>query len=172
MENYNLILANYLELKDDQYSLNISTEIVEKIGIPIQLLNAAKAEITKTNEFILKAKAEPNHELVLTDPKALFATAPTGQLTTNGQEEAQSGFVWAPYNIRGIRFTCRTNAALTPVYTCKTYSSGLWQARTAVGSLFTNTIVDVPLYVSNDYIRVAFSTTDSNGGSATFEGHM
>lgn len=41
---------------------------------------------------------------------------------------------------------------------------------TTNGTLSSNTIIDVPLYVSNDYIRVAFRTTDSNGGSAAYEG--
>ncbi len=171
--DYNSILAHYLELKDGKYLLNISDEIVSKIAIPAVLLESAKEEVAKTNELIAKIKSDPKHVLSLTDPKdpkVTLLSAPTGTLTTNGTEEAQSGFVWASYNTAKIRFRCRSNAALTPVYTCKTYSSGSWQSKTAIGTLGSNTTVDVPLYVSNDYIKVAFSTTDSNGGTATYEG--
>ena len=168
--DYNLILAYYLELKDSKYSLNISDEIVAKSGIPAIVLEEAKEELAKTNELIAQVKSDPKNVLTLVDPKAIILANPTGTLTTTGQEEALSDFVWAPAGVMQIRFTCRTNAALTPVYTCRTYSSGLWQVRTAVGTLFSNTIVDVPLYVSNDYVRAGFRTTDSNGGRATYEG--
>jgi hypothetical protein len=86
-------------------------------------------------------------------------------------EEVRSNLIWAPSGTGRIRFSCRTNAALTPVYTCKTYSSGIWNAITKVGISITDTRIDVPLYVSNDFIKVAFQTSDSNGGRAVYEGY-
>ena len=82
-----------------------------------------------------------------------------------------SRFFWAPSGIKGIQFSCRANAAIIPIYNCKTYSSGAWQTKSAVGVIGTNTTIKVPLYVSNDHVQVAFSTSDSNGGIATYRGY-
>lgn len=169
-EYYKSILVHYLTLENNQYVLNASEETLSKIGVPCEVLSQINEELAKTNEIIITKKADPNCELLLTDPKDLRA-APNGTLTTSGQGEVISPFIGAPYGIRGIRFHCRGNAAITPIFTCMTYSSDLWQSRTAIGLIGTITPVEVPLYVSNDYIRVSFSTTDSNGGSATYEGY-
>lgn len=178
----NLILVNYLELTDETYVLNISAEEAEQLGVPFELYENALSEIATTNEFVKKTKKDPSVEIELTDPqKALKSrnadnfpvpyAAPSGTLTTNGQEEVMSGYIWAPSGTKGIQFLCRANAAITPIYNCKTYSSGSWQTKSAVGAIGTNTTIKVPLYVSNDNIRVAFSTSDSNGGTATYEGY-
>lgn len=178
----NMALVNYLELVGDKYVLNISQSEAEEIGVPETLYNGAQSEIAKTNEVIKELLNDPNTELELTDPQDIPETrsaldrptlysAPSGTLRTNGQEEAMSNLIWAPIGTKGIEFLCRANAAITPMYTCKTYSSGSWQSKTAVGAIGINTTVKVPLYVSNDYIKVAFSTTDSNGGTATYQGY-
>lgn len=178
----NMVLSKYLELNNEQYTLSISAEEAEKLGVPFGLYEDAQRELSTTNALIQKLKNDPNTILELTDPKVApksrsnwdtpsLYSAPTGTLRTNGQEEVMSGFVWAPSGTKGIEFLCRANAALTPLYNCKTYSSGAWQSKSAVGALGVNTTVQVPLYVSNDNIRVAFSTSDSNGGTATYQGY-
>ena len=96
---------------------------------------------------------------------------PSGTLTTNGNEETVAGYIWTPSGTKGIRFICRTNVTMMPYYTCKTYSSGLWQTRSKFGSLATNTTIKVLLYTSHDYCKIAFCTTDSFGGSAIYEGY-
>lgn len=180
----NSVLVNYLELVGDKYVLNISEKDAEAIGVPTDLYTGTLNEIKGTNELISKLKEDPKMELQLTDPQVALKTrsvweqstpyaalAPSGTLTTNGQEEADSGLVWAPYGTKGIEFLCRANAAITPAYACRTYSSGSWQSKTAIGAIGTNTTVRVPLYVSSDYVKAAFSTTDSNGGMATYQGY-
>lgn len=178
----NLVLVKYLELVDEAYVLNISAEEAEQLGVPFVLYENALSEIATTNEFIKKVKKDSATEIELTDPQKALKSRyidnfpipyadPSGTLTTNGQEEATSGFIWAPSGTKGIQFLCRANAAITPIYNCKTYSSGSWQTKSAVGAIGTNTTIKVPLYVSNDYIRVAFSTSDSNGGTATYQGY-
>lgn len=179
----NTVLVNYLELVGDKYVLNISESEAESIGVPTNLYNGTLKEIEGTNELISELKKDPDAEIQLTDPQVALKTrnvweqastyglAPSGTLTTNGQEEKDSGLVWAPSGTKGIEFLCRANAAITPAYSCKTYSSGSWQVKTAFGAIGVNTTVKVPLYVSNDYVKAAFSTTDSNGGTATYQGY-
>lgn len=178
----NKVLVGYLELNNERYVLNISAEDAENLGVSLDLYEKVQEELQTTNALIQTLKNDPNTTLELTNPKSVQETrsnwdsptlyvAPSGTLSTNGQEEAISGFIWAPAGVRGIEFLCRANAALTPVYNCKTYSSGAWQSKTAIGVLGTNTSVQVPIYVSNDNIRVAFSTSDSNGGIATYQGY-
>lgn len=180
----NTVLVNYLELVGDRYILNISEDEAEAIGVPISLFYGAQDELKQTNELIENLKKNPENDLQLTDPKIAIRQcisksqdnpvpygAPMGTLSTNGQEEVESSLMWAPLGTKGLKFTCRANAALTPAFNCKTYSSGTWQSKTAIGAIGTNTIIEVPIYVSNDYIKAAFSTTDSNGGSATYEGY-
>lgn len=177
----NMTLVNYLELVGDKYVLKITEVEAEEIGVPSLLFKNTLEEIKQTNELITRLKKDPSCELQLTDPQIALKSRtvkygpeplePTGTLTTNGQEEVRSNWIWVPIGIQGIKFLCRANAAITPAFNCKTYSSGLWQTRTAIGTLGTNTTIKVPLYVSNDNVIVAFSTTDSNGGSATYEGY-
>lgn len=179
----NTVLVNYLELVGDKYVLNISESEAEVIGVPANLYAGTLNEIAGTNELISKLKKDPKMEIQLTDPQVAlktksvweqpttYALDPSGTLSTNGQEQKESPSVWAPHGTRGIEFLCRANAAITPAYDCRTYSSGLWQVKTAIGAIGVNTTVKVPLYVSNDYVRVAFSTTDSNGGTATYQGY-
>lgn len=178
----NLILVNYLELVNGKYVLNISKDKAEELGVPISLYEGALSEIAITNEFVEKIKKDPTREIELTDPqKALKEhsvlvqlTKPSvliGDLATTGQQETMSRFIWAPYGTRLVRFLCRANAAILPMFRCRTYSSGGWISKSAVGLIGKNTVIQVPLYVSNDYVRVAFSVTDSKGGMTTYRGY-
>lgn len=177
----NTVLVKYLELKTDTYVLNISQKEAEKLGISESWYNGALKEIQATNNIIRKVEQTPNSELQLTDPQKALKEAipwsnstrssmPSGTLSTNGQEFAESG-LWAPTGMKGVKFVCRTNAALVPVYTCKTKSLNNWRAKTATGTLASNTAVYVPIVASNTSIGVYFSTTDSNGGSAYYVGY-
>ena len=47
-----------------------------------------------------------------------------------------------------VLFYCQSNAAITPVYTCKTYIFGKWNYGTAVGCLGVETKVKVLLAAS------------------------
>jgi len=101
--------------------------------------------------------------------KGSGSSSPTsGSLTSNGQEAVGTSF-FAPYGASFVRFTCVANAALTPGFTCGTRSLGGWQYKTKVGTLFSATTIDVPLYSSNDHIAISFQTTDSNGGTCSWE---
>lgn len=179
----NMTLVKYLELSDDEYVLNISQSDAEKMGVPKEFYDEALSEVDKANAFIKEMQKDPNNELQLTDPKTATKVDPIwnqstsyvglgGTLRTSGQEEAMSPHVWAPIYTKGIEFLCRANAAVTPIYSCKTYSSGSIQSKRALGMLGFKTIVKVPLYVSNDWIRVSFQTTDSYGGTAAYSGYQ
>lgn len=77
--------------------------------------------------------------------------------------------VFAPTGSLAVRFTCRANAAITPVFTCKTRSFGDIQVKVEAGTLFTNSVIEVPLSASNCDVDIYFQTSDSNGGFANWE---
>lgn len=189
---YNTLASPYLKLSEyGLYILDITQEDAEKIGIPKEAYKQIKTEIEETNENIRSLKVDgqdvetPNPQ----DPKykketqvliqelnkgltPLYYSKPTvlsGRLTSNGQEKVYSGTVWAPGDIKAVRFKCQAAAAITPMFTCATYSSGSWQQKTKVGILGAAELI-VPLYVSNDYINLQFQTTDSNGGYSVYSG--
>ncbi|WP_164110501.1 MULTISPECIES: hypothetical protein [Sphingobacterium] len=166
-------IYHLLRLENNRYSIDLTKEQAKGLGIPLNQYQFIINELKTTNELIAIAEKEPNNEIELFDPKTLtaemFQTLPSGVITTSDQSEGTNGF-FAPHAMGKVRFRCRTNAALTPIYVCRTYSSGAWQSKTATGSLLTVTEVIVNLYVSNDNVAVGFRTSDSNGGSAAWQG--
>ncbi len=178
----NFILRNYIILLQNSYSLKLSIEEAHKLGISSEQYSNAIDEVSNTNKLIKEAMINPKYEMQLTDPQTAIenqdkwpinntrSSMPSGSLSTSGQEFAQEGF-FAPVGMKGVVFVCRTNAALLPVYTCKTNSLNTWKIKTAVGTLGTNTTVTVPLAASNTNAGVYFSTTDSNGGMAYYQGY-
>jgi hypothetical protein len=115
----NEMLAKFLELKNNRYSFNLSVDKAIEMGLSEDAYKGALSELEQTNKIIEESEKDPNCDLTLTNPQEVKSLAPSGTLKTNGQEEASDGF-WAPSEISFIRFRCRTNAAPTPVYTCKT----------------------------------------------------
>ena len=180
----NSILIQYVKLNGDEYSLNLSQKDAENIGIPADLYLQAKKEIDATNSLIKQYREDPNHIIELTDPsewntkssedpvEPMLYHEVRGTLrpTTNNRVESTSHE--APMYVKGVRFYCYTNAAILPVYTCETYSSGFWTPKSKIGRIGTNTKIEVPLTTSNCMIRVAFTTSDTNGGTASYSGYI
>lgn len=83
-----------------------------------------------------------------------------------GNEEGMDTFL-PTINKIAVTFTCRTNAAIAPVYTCKTYIFGGCNVKYKAGTLFTKTNIIVPLAASGSSYsaNLYFKTSDSNGGS-------
>ncbi|MET3115612.1 hypothetical protein AAKU52_003363 [Pedobacter sp. CG_S7] len=166
-EKVNGIIVHFVELKDDKYHLNIPAEKATELGISEEDLERVKADLKITNDIITEAKKDPNGELSLFDPKAVTLagpSGPSGSLSSNGQEQVGTTF-FAPSNTSFVRFNCRTAATPLPVYQCQTRALGVWITKTATGSLFTTTVIDVNIDASNYNVNVTFKTSDSNGGS-------
>ncbi|PIE83839.1 MAG: hypothetical protein CSA07_04915, partial [Bacteroidia bacterium] len=141
-------------------------------------------DVEQANRFLQKAREEerelmqwqknnegkPVGDIVPYRKARREYTDPRGRMSSLGQEEVLET-EWAPHGTKGIQFNCRSTVAPTAIFTCKTYSFGNWQIRTCIASPIRPTSVDVPLYASLTTIRVAFRTSDSNGGSVVYRGY-
>lgn len=172
-EHVNTAVAHLLKIEDGRFSIDLTRQDAEKIGISSADFERIMEELKETNEFISQAEKEKDHEIILIDPKTvkketLQQTLPSGTLTSNGQEQVGTGF-FAPIYTAKVRFTCRGHAALTPAFTCRTRALGDWKSKTVIGSSLFTTDVDVNLDASNYNVSITFQTTDSNGGTANWQ---
>lgn len=182
-----VILSNYVSIKDNLYSLDISKEDAQKIGVDADLYTSILEDLKNSNKAIKEARQQgeniflPNikeeykkYRQSNKVPQALTRSGNKGRnqygsISTNGTEEGTDAFI-PKIDKSAVRFNCRTNAAITPIYTCKTHISGGWYSKTKVGTLFTNTSITVKLAASGSGLtaRLYFATTDSNGGSCNW----
>ncbi|MGJ1203842.1 hypothetical protein [Sphingobacterium lactis] len=172
-ENVNRILLPFLRLKEDSYSLDLTEEKANELGISQEELDTVRKSLEEINNFIREAKNDPDHELSLFDPEAketagVLQTMPSGNLSSNGQETVGAGF-FAPFGATKVRFTCKANAAPLAFYTCRTHSFGITKTGSGTGSAFVSTVVDVALAASNVNASVDFRTSDPNGGVCSWQ---
>lgn len=183
-----VILSKYISLNDSIYSLDISVEEAKKLGVTENFYYEIVNDLEKSNEAIKEA-TKNGEKLILPDVKKEAEDYSNGKLSinstvtrsgnngknqygsivTNGNEEGTDAFI-PTIDKTYVLFTCRTNAAPIPVYTCKTYIFGGWNSKIKAGTLFTNTEIQVPLAASGSSLAASlyFQTTDSNGGSCNW----
>ena len=184
----NLKLSEFVSLKDSVYSLTISQKEAEAMGISEEMYKNALNEMKVANETIAKCNKE-GKPITLTDVKSStqeskkksnFVSKLTssralgnqyGHIETYGNTEGYDAFM-PREQISKVLFNCQSNAAITPVYTCKTYIFGKWNYGTAVGCLGVETKVTVLLAASGASLtaKLCFATTDSNGGRCNWRG--
>lgn len=172
-EDVSTAIYHLLNLKNDSYSLDLTLEEALEMGISKKDFDYVTDELRKTNEQIQVIKNEENHELVLTDPKnlseeVLKQTMPSGQLSSNGQEQVGDSF-FAPYAATNVNFQCKGGGAPAPVYICRTKALGGWKSKSVIGHPTAWTPIDVGLDASNISVSITFQTTDSNGGKANWK---
>ncbi len=178
----NLKLSEFVSLKDSVYSLTISQKEAEAMGISEEMYKNALNEMKVANEAIAKCNKE-GKPITLTDVKPSIQESKKksnivskltsgrasgnqyGHIETYGNTEGYDAFM-PREQISNVLFYCQSNAAITPVYTCKTYIFGKWNYGTAVGCLGVETKVKVLLAASGAGLtaKLCFATTDSNGG--------
>lgn len=172
-ENVNAAVFHLLRLKDEEYSLELTLEQAEEMGISKTDYEHYTREIIKTNEIIKNVKNDPNNDLVLQDPQKINAailqqTMPSGSLSSNGQELVGAGFFALPGTGK-VRFSCQGGGALLPTFICRTHSFGVTKSKTAVGNFITWLDIDVVLVAANIDVSIDFRTTDSNGGKCNWK---
>ncbi|WP_317574905.1 hypothetical protein [Segatella copri] len=178
----NIKLSEFVSLKDSVYSLTISQKEAEAMGISEEMYKNALNEMKVANEAIAKCNKE-GKPITLTDVKPSIQESKKksnivskltsgrasgnqyGHIETYGNTEGYDAFM-PREQISNVLFYCQSNAAITPVYTCKTYIFGKWNYGTAVGCLGVETKVKVLLAASGSGLtaKLCFATTDSNGG--------
>ena len=178
----NIKLSEFVSLKDSVYSLTISQKEAEAMGISEEMYKNALNEMKVANEAIAKCNKE-GKPITLTDVKPSIQESKKksnivskltsgrasgnqyGHIETYGNTEGYDAFM-PREQISNVLFYCQSNAAITPVYTCKTYIFGKWNYGTAVGCLGVETKVKVLLAASGAGLtaKLCFATTDSNGG--------
>jgi len=131
-----LILSNYVSLDDFKYSLDISKQDAETLGVSSELYDEILKDLNTANAAIAEARSH-GVEIQMTDIKAeaqKFANGKNrikmrsgnkgkdqyGSISTNGTEFGIDYFL-PEISKTHVLFRCRTAAAITPVYTCKTY---------------------------------------------------
>ena len=179
----NIKLSEFVSLKDSVYSLTISQKEAEAMGISEEMYKNALNEMKVANEAIAKCNKE-GKPITLTDVKPSIQESKKksnivskltsgrasgnqyGHIETYGNTEGYDAFMPREEN-SNVLFYCQSNAAITPVYTCKTYIFGKWNYGTAVGCLGVETKVKVLLAASGAGLtaKLCFATTDSNGGA-------
>jgi len=130
-------------------------------------------EIDETNNLIKENSIESGRKIYLSDPntvdkESLIQSMPSGNLSTNGQEQIVASF-FAPYGTKKIIFSCRGGGALTPAFTCRTHAFGKTNTRTSVGNFLTWIDIEVPLAAANVTVNIDFRTTDKNGGMCNWK---
>lgn len=171
----NLAILNFIHLENNQYVLKIKPETIKELNISEYFYQKVLTEIKETNKYIenIIAKGESIYLTDIQSEKQIVIqpssqrNSQDGSISTNGNEFGQDAF-YPAYAKNAVRFFCRTNVAMLPIYTCKTESWNTWQARTAVGALGRTTEIDVPLTVSGSNVcaTLYFQTSDSYGGTA------
>lgn len=182
-----VILSNYVSIKDSLYSLDISKEEAKKIGIDADLYISILEDLNNSNRAIKEARLQgqkislPNvkeeykeYRQSLQVQQAHTRSGNNGRnqygaISTNGTEEGMDAFM-PTIDKTAVKFTCRTNAAIAPVYTCKTFVFNNWNSEIKAGTLFKNTDITVKLAASGSGLtaNLYFATTDSNGGSCSW----
>lgn len=185
-----VILSQYVQMKDSMYVLDIPMEQVKKMGIAEEVYNKILLDLEVSNKAIKEALGK-GYEVVFNDvqkaainyfaeirnnrsrgnaPFFVCDSRQSGGIVTTGPIFGHSFFY--PSNEMGrVIFSCRTNTAITPVYTCKTYIFNVWNAKVKVGNIFKVTEIIVPLAVSGSKYccGVYFQTSDAQGGSAAWK---
>lgn len=165
----------FVYLENNQYVLKIKPEKLKELNISERFYQMAIAGINETNKLIQSTMVK-GESLYLTNPQSKEVTlmlsssrsnSQYGDISTVGNEFGQDAF-YPAYGKNYVRFFCRTNVAMLPVYVCKTEAWNTWKSVTAVGALGRTTEIDVPIVVSgsNVCVNLYFVTSDSNGGSA------
>lgn len=169
LEKINKTISNHLNFSNNRYSLNLTSEKCEKIGLSLLEYKRVLLDLKKLNNYIAEAEKNSNPEIMFSNSKrSSLAQIPSGTLTSIGQEMVSTGF-WAPLGAKAVRFTCRSGAIPMPGFTCKTKALATLRIEAEYGALGTNKIIDVPIVASECTVEIFFQTTDPNGGSARWE---
>lgn len=185
----NKILCEYLKLDGNKYVLQLSEEDALGLGISRQNYLIAKEEIENANSVIENAiskggrvrmfdiqKRARDYKQEIKNDNSLDSAnyeskdvvsrglSSSGTIFTNGGETLVNSFLATGNK---IRCRCRTAVALVAVYTCTVSINGSVNTEIGVGSILCTRRIDVniPGSLSGDYGQIAFSTSDSNGGS-------
>lgn len=67
-ELVNKAVFPFLKLRGDRYSLSLSKDEAQEMGISKEDYNNVLKKLEETNDRIKKIRAEPNHDLILSDP--------------------------------------------------------------------------------------------------------
>jgi|GEM_PF-4515632 len=94
-------------------------------------------------------------------------TLPSGTLSSDDQTQVGTTF-FAPSITSFVRFRYRSVAPL-PGWTVQTRALGGWNPKSATANPITFTTLDVPIDASNITVNITFQTTDTNGGTCTWQ---
>jgi hypothetical protein len=185
--------SEYIELRNNGYVWNLNRNDALRIGLSREQIEQIRSDIESANQQITIWE-EQNTPHFLTDPqnKTVFFmntsestditsnpeiirlktgdesnNMPSGTIFTNGQRWGSAGG-WAPIGAKKANYSCRSNAALTPVYNIKLKNFGNERVGGGIGALGVISTFSLSLFASNTSFEVSFATTDSNGGSCNW----
>lgn len=185
--------SEYIELRNNRYVWNLNRNDAIQIGLSREQIEQIRSDIESANQQIIIWE-EQNTPHFLTDPqnKIVFFmntsestditsnleiirlktgdesnNMPSGTIFTNGQKWGSDGG-WVPIGAKKANYSCRSNAALTPVYNVKLKNFGNERVGGGIGALGVISTFSLSLFASNTSFEVSFATTDSNGGSCNW----
>ncbi len=177
--------GNYLKLnKDCSYSFTMTEKEAELLNISKQDYYMMLNDVQKTNEFI-KKQVEEKISLSLFDPESIESKEMIIESTNrirlkSGSESGETKYlggintidqnwgttrIFIPYEVNRIKITCNSVGFLQGfnVYVGAVSASGVgW-----VGTWST----DITPSYSNTFETCGFKTTNSNGGTCSFNGY-
>lgn len=185
MKQTNEKVVPFIELDREHYHyiVNLTSEKALELGISQKEYDRVIKEILEVNHAIDSLRAE-GIDVDMYDPAtdddqekdnpsmmSRAFTDPVGWLTAYSYDEVQSQLLFYPTGMRGIEFRCRSNVALSPLFSCKLRYGGQWIVRTGTTLNSRTKTIQVPSPTSNEYGIIAFRTSDVNGGEAFFCGY-
>ena len=149
-------VSSFIKFQNNKYTLNLSHEECERIGISPLEYKKIMVDLEKRNNL--------NQEINLSK----WTEKTLGTLQSIGTETVSEGF-WAPRGAKAVEFSCISYAAATPGFTCQTKALGTFHIQGKFGTIGKLQTITVPLAASDCGVEIFFHTTDSNGGLARWK---
>ena len=180
-------LAEHITLADSLYTIDITKEEAEKMGISKEVYAQCYHDILVINEEVSKIKGCKNHDIHLLDYKkfvkenkgvenAFFYSLKAkkkepqrGLITTTSGDWGYTTFFPNIFHSK-VEFLGYSNAAILSVVTCSVEQWNNVHSGTASGIMGQPLQIVLNLFVSGSGVsaKLGFKTADSNGGSTTW----
>ncbi|MDE6090602.1 MAG: hypothetical protein K2G41_07845 [Duncaniella sp.] len=182
------IVGEYIVLSDNQYSLELTQQEAEKLGVRDTIYDIVLKEINDINKFVTE-QMEKGDTLSLPDIQASLkryknpeiqykpetfkskrlsragSMKAAGRLESFSNEPVQATFK-AVSGTTEVVFWCVPKVAIFPIYVCSVSAFGATNSKTLISAIGCNrtTSVTVPASGSDVIATVEFRTSDMNGG--------
>lgn len=180
-------MVEHISLRDSVYSLDLSQEEFELMGINKDLYEEVSNNIIELNHLIEEINKKPNQEIELMDYKSFISErkgkdqifprkaikdveSQSGVLETGGNYWLYTVF-YPTIDKTYVEFYCSSNAAPLPVLSCVLQQWNNVNHKSKTSVLNAAVTINLNLFVSGSGVnaKIGFKTSDSKGGVAVWE---